>query len=93
MCITLSEVYLILSFENVIPRNNHVPSKMFSSISICLQQYDITSIKLPGDMLGFSPKLKLRLRQSSEASKIMDFYILCAPACLNNSTGYMRQYI
>lgn len=62
-------------------------------MGIWLQQCDITSIKLPSNMLRFFPKLRLRLRQSSEASKIMDFYILCAPAYLSNSTVYMGQYI
>lgn len=55
-------------FETVAPWNNHAPSKMFSSVGICLQQCDITSVKLPGDMLGFLPDLKLRFRQFSEAS-------------------------
>lgn len=62
-------------------------------MDICLQQCDNTGIKLPRDMLGFFPKLKLRLGQTSEASKIMDFCNLCAPAFLSNSTEYVKQYI
>lgn len=59
----------------------------------CLQQCNNASIKLPGDMLGFFPKLKLRLKQTSEASKIMDSYILRASAFLSNSTEYVMRYI
>lgn len=66
---------------------------MFSSIDICLQQCDKASIKLPGDRLGFFPKFKLRLEQTSEASKIMDTYILCASAFLSNSTEYVKRCI
>lgn len=62
-------------------------------MDICLQQCDNTNIKLPGDMLGFFPKLKFRLRQTPETSKIMDFYILCAPAFLRDSIAHVELYI